>query len=181
MIDIEDKKALTLISENNTVGLQCIFDKYYAGLCDFASLYVQQSDVASDLVTEFFIKFWNQRHQIQITGSVKAYLYKSIKNAAFNHLRGRKKEMMNYEDYSEVLISTELSPDEQMEFKEFQDELDVFSNSLPQRRKIILKLKLDAGLSNQEIAQTLQVAESTVKNQLRSAVISLKDKFKIKK
>ncbi|WP_192350110.1 RNA polymerase sigma-70 factor [Algoriphagus sp. Y33] len=180
MLSNEDKEALVQISANNTVGLKFIFEKYYNGLCEFAKFYVLPSDVASDLVTEFFIRFWNQRHQIVIKGSLKAYLFKSIKNASLNHLRGRKMEMMNYEDYSEVLVSTELTPDEQMEFKEFQDKLDTFANTLPERRKLILQLKLNSGFSNAEIAETLQIAESTVKNQLRTAISSLDGTIKLK-
>ncbi|MCE7055219.1 RNA polymerase sigma-70 factor [Algoriphagus sp. AGSA1] len=176
MMNKEDNDALAQLSCNNTDGLKYIFDKYYNGLCDFATIYVRPSDVSSDLVSDFFIRFWNQRHQIKITGSLRAYLYKSVKNACLNHLRGRKVEMMNYEDYSEVFISTELSPDEQMEFKEFQDKLDFFTNSLPDRRKLILQLKLKSGFSNSEVAEALQISESTVKNQMRAVINSLKEK-----
>jgi RNA polymerase sigma-70 factor (ECF subfamily) len=177
MVDREEKQALNQISQNNTVGLRFIFNKYHQSLCEFATIYVQRSDIACDLVSEFFIKFWNQRHQIHITGSLKSYLFKSIKNASLNQLRGKKMEMMNYEDYTEVFVSTDLSPSEQIEFKEFQDKLDILTNSLPARRKIILQLKVKSGLSNAEIAETLQLSESTVKNQLRTAFLSFKEKI----
>lgn len=177
MMNKEDNDALSQLCRNDETGLKVIFDKYYAGLCEFAAMYVQPKDASSDLVSDFFIRFWNNRHQIKVTGSLRAYLYKSVKNACLNHLRGRKVEMMNYEDYSEVLISTELSPDEQMEFKEFQDKLDIFSNSLPERRKLILQLKLKSGFSNSEIAETLTISESTVKNQMRAVINSLKEKM----
>ncbi|QDH81314.1 RNA polymerase sigma-70 factor [Echinicola soli] len=177
---MDDNKAITLMKNNDPSGLQYLFDKYYASLCDFAFLYLRSSDAAEDLVSDFFIKFWKQQEKISIERSVRAFMFKSVKNASLNSLRGKNRELLHFEECNEVLVSTDLSPQEQIEFKEFQDELESFTQSLPDRRKLILTLKIRAGLSNQEIATALMIAESTVKNQLSVAMSSLRDKFKIK-
>lgn len=178
---MDDLKAFERIQDNDTVAFKYLFDKYYERLCDFALLYVHSTDASADLVTEFFIKFWNQRDRIHVTRSLRSFIYKSVKNASLNYLRTQRRQMLNYEDYHEVLVSTDLSPQEQMEFQEFQHELETFTQSLPDRRKLILTLRIKAGLSNKEIADTLAITESTVKNQLCEAMGSIRTKFKLKK
>lgn|SRR5690554_32280 len=176
---MEDRKAWRRIKQNEEIGFEYLFNKYYDPLCSFAEVYVRSRDISSDLVSDFFIKLWNQRHQINIDNSVRAFIFKSVKNACLNSIRDQKKELFNYEDFSDILKTTELSPQERLEFKELQEEIDAIAQELPKKRKLVLLLKLKAGLSNKEIAGTLNISENTVKNQLGHAVKRLKEKLKI--
>lgn len=175
---MNDLEAFGLMKEGDPAGLKLLFDSYYPSLCGFAKTYVSSPDVAKDLISEFFIKLWQDREKISIQKSVKSFFFRSIKNTSLNYLRSQKGEMMDFQSYHEVLVSTELSPQEQLEFQEFQNDLDSFTQSLPDRRKLILNLKIKEGMSNEEIADTLMISESTVKNQLREAMLSIKSKYK---
>ena len=177
---MEDSKAWGQVKQNKEAGFEFLFNKYYEALCGFAEVYLKSQDVASDIVSDFFIKLWNHRHQININVSVRAFIFKSVKNACLNHIRDEKAASYNYEDFSDILISTELSPHEKMEFSELQKEIDMITHELPERRKLVLTLKLKAGLSNKEIAGTLNISENTVKNQLAHARSSLREKLRIR-
>jgi RNA polymerase sigma-70 factor (ECF subfamily) len=57
-----------------------IFDTYYTGLCIFANKYVEDIDLAEDIVQELFVKIWVKRGQININNSLKSYLFQSVNN-----------------------------------------------------------------------------------------------------
>ncbi|MFC4874660.1 RNA polymerase sigma factor [Negadavirga shengliensis] len=177
--NMEDKKALELLKKDKEKGLEFLFQKYYDPLCRFVFLHYPSRQAAEEIVSDFFVKLWKKRHSLLIQISVKAYFYRSIRNATLNYIRDHKNLKADMEDYKEILISTELSPQEQMEFREFQERMDEYTHGLPERRKIILELRLHAGFSNQQIADALNISPNTVKNQLGAAIKGLKDKLKI--
>lgn len=64
-----------------------IFDTYYAGLCVFANKYVEDIDLAEDIVQELFIKMWVKREQLNVNSSLKSYLFQSVNNSAIKRKR----------------------------------------------------------------------------------------------
>ena len=78
------KKGLT---ERNKVVFDFVFQYYYSGLCAFAETIVKEEDVAEDIVQGLFVKFWVKATQITIQGSLKNYLFTSVRNRCFDHLK----------------------------------------------------------------------------------------------
>lgn len=177
---MQDRKAWRQIKQNQEAGFEYLFNKYYDPLCVFAEIYLKSPDIASDAVSDVFIKLWNQRHRITINSSVRAFIFRSVKNACLNSIRDQKKGMQDYEDFADILVSADLSPQETIEFRELQQEVDAITQELPERRRLVLTLKLEAGLSNKEIADTLNISENTVKNQLGHAINRLREKLRIR-
>ena len=46
------------ISLTNEAQFRLVFDKYYVSLCMFANQYVEDADLAADIVQECFVKQW---------------------------------------------------------------------------------------------------------------------------
>src|SRR5690554_2740875 len=79
---MEDRKAWRRIMQNEEIGLGYLFNQCYESLCKLAEIYLKLRDIASD----FFIKLWEQRHQINIDNSVRAFIFKPVKNACLKEL-----------------------------------------------------------------------------------------------
>ena len=56
----------------------------------FANQYVEDEEMAADIVQECFVKQWQHREDFVYLHQVKAYLYTSVRNKALNALEHRK-------------------------------------------------------------------------------------------
>jgi RNA polymerase sigma-70 factor (ECF subfamily) len=95
------------IKNGDEKAFDYIFDTYYTGLCIFANKYVEDIDLAEDIVQELFIKIWVKREQLNINDSLKSYLFQSVNNSCLNHLKhlkirdNYKKEGLKHQEIAE--------------------------------------------------------------------------------
>lgn len=156
-----------------------IFKNHYQELCAYANSFMVDIDASEEIVQELFVRFWEQRETKDITTTVRAYLYTSVKNACLNQLKHLKiKEKYKHEQERELTFN---SSHEQngLEVSELDQKIHAAINSLPEgRRKIFILSRFD-GLKYQEIADKLNISIKTVENQMGEALkflrIQLKD------
>ena len=134
-------------------------------------------DASEEIVQELFVRFWEQRETKDITTSVRAYLYTSVKNACLNQLKHLKiKEKYKHEQERELTFN---SSHEQngLEVSELDQKIHAAINSLPEgRRKIFILSRFD-GLKYQEIADKLNISIKTVENQIGNALKFLRKNY----
>ncbi|AQG82555.1 RNA polymerase subunit sigma-24 [Spirosoma montaniterrae] len=84
-----DDEALVrqLFQTNPEQGCSWLFRRYHAPLCNHALRFVYTREVAEDIVGEVFCNFWTERAFERITTSYRAYLFKAVRNRAYNYLR----------------------------------------------------------------------------------------------
>ena len=66
------------------------------------------------------------------------------------------------------------SPDEDLIAKDLQLLIDMVVENMPPQRKLIYQLSREAGLSNAEIAEKLELSKKTVENHLNLALKELR-------
>ncbi len=69
-----------------------LFWEYYVSLCAYSRRYVGRKDIAEEIVSDTFLKIWENRKQLEINTSVKAYLFHAVCNNSLNYLRKLKSE-----------------------------------------------------------------------------------------
>ena len=80
------------IKDDSIGDFEVLFKTYYVPLCRFAFSIVRDSDQAEEIVQEFFYNYWKNRKNIGIKFSIRAYMYKAVKNSALRYLAHRKVE-----------------------------------------------------------------------------------------
>ncbi|MDX5345987.1 MAG: sigma-70 family RNA polymerase sigma factor, partial [Hymenobacteraceae bacterium] len=78
-----------LLAADDAPAFESLFRSYYSGLCHFALKFVRDKETAEELVQDLFVHLWENRHTLQISGSVKSYLFTATRNRAFNYLKSR--------------------------------------------------------------------------------------------
>ena len=63
-----------------------LFRAYYEPLCRYAFQLVRDLDAAEEIVQEFFYNFWKNRETLEVKISLKAYIYRSIRNNSLRYL-----------------------------------------------------------------------------------------------
>jgi RNA polymerase sigma-70 factor, ECF subfamily len=174
LMDIDPNIALLQrVKENDQTALECLFEKYYYRLCDFAFQYVRSVELAEEVVSDVFLKIWENRHTIDIKTNFKAYIFTATRNQALNYLEKEKRDREDLDDILPGKSSDNYHPDEELIFQELENHIEVLINKLPPRRKLIFKLSLIEGFTYREIADILSISIHTVQNQMVQAVKKL--------
>ena len=173
---MDDHGLLTQINKGNTLAFRQFFDRYYRPLCAYLFNFTNDNHAAEDMAQLVFVDFWNKRDTIEISSSVKSYLYKMAYNQFLTSLRQKKKEasvleQLKYEALQTIAVPTEA------ELEQKNQRLWHVIEQLPERCQEIVKLKME-GLKYREIADTLGLSVKTVESQMRVAFIKIREKYK---
>ncbi len=151
-----------------------LFDDYYTSLCFFANRYLQDLDLSRSLVQEVFVNLWLKREKIDVSHSVKSYLYNSVKNKSIDYIRKEKKKI-HIHDFSDDIIQSPFK--DLVEEAELNDRINQSINELPEKCKEIFKLCRFEGLKYSQIAEQLNISLKTVEMQMGIALKKLRNKL----
>ncbi len=152
---------LKSVSKGDKTAYNSLFREFYGPLVLYACHFVEDRDVAEDIVQGFFCYLWENRVELKTVQSFKTYFYTSVRNRSLNYLRD--KHVVSIEGFE--IRKEEDFLMEIME-QEIYRELYVAIRKLPDKCQQIFLLKL-AGKDNNEIAQEMNISEDTVRSQLR--------------
>lgn len=163
-------------SKQDEERFKVLFRDYFASMCVFAGRYVQDGELARDVVHDVFCKIWENPAEWRGVSNVKNYLYTSVKNRCLDVLR-REDIHRRYVEWEE---KGEKESSEFFETEMLREEvyrlLDEAIALLPERSRDILLLKLQ-GLKNQEIADALSISVNTVNTLKANAYKVLRERL----
>lgn len=151
-----------------------LFRQYYEELYYYACRYLWRREDAEEAVQDVFVRVWEKREELQISTSVKAYLYAAVRNRAINHLNSRWARE----------APLQLDPATPIMAEAMEDELDQEAlirllqkgiATLPSQCRTIFHLSRQGGLTYDEIAEELGISKETVKSQVKIALRKLRD------
>jgi RNA polymerase sigma-70 factor (ECF subfamily) len=164
------------IRKGNLSAYQELYLDLFPCLTSFAFNYVNDKNVADDLVQDVFLKLWENRKELNIHTSIKAFLYRSVKNSCLNHVR---KQAFDESKISEIqLLQMEAMGDHYMLQEEVQSKLHKAINSLPEKCKQVMLLTLSEYSVN-EIKDQMSITENTIKTHKKRAYSILRQVLKV--
>lgn len=171
-----NSELVKLLKKGDVVAFDAIYNKYCRKLHGFVLMYLKQEEDAEEIVQEVFIKIWNSRDKIDVYASFESFLFTIAYNSTMSLLRKRMTEAKSREYLKSVqqIEGAEEVIDE-LQFKELNDQLKSLLERLTPRQKEIFQLSREDGLTHAEIAQKLNISESTVNNHLVTILKFLKN------
>ena len=168
------------IPSNSTVYLEggavlkgCLNCDSVEKVYHFCGLYLNNRDVAEDVVQEVFIKVWESREFIREDDNFKGLLFVITRNLIFNQHR----KNVNEDFYKMTVLSameTSYDLEEEITAYNLGEYIDHLIEELPERRRVIFNLSRKEHKSYKEIAFQLNISEKTVENQISEALKFLK-------
>jgi RNA polymerase sigma-70 factor (ECF subfamily) len=129
---------------------------------------------AKDIIQEVFLKLWAHWDRVQEIKNMEAWLYRVTENQIVDFLRKASAEARIRQaiwcNLQEII--NESQP--QVEAKECNHIIQKAIDQLPPQRRIIYRLSRERGMNYEEIAGELRLSRHTVKNQLSSALRSIR-------
>ena len=173
----DNHHTIKQIKEGNLKKFEEIFKEFYPQLCLYALRFVKTKDLSEEIVQNLFCQIWENRTDLNIHTSFKAYLYRSTYHNALQILRkaGSHNKYTEYikhhtKDYD---YSTNIVEEEEVNQIVKQTLID-----LPQRCSIIFKMSRFEGLKYQEIAQQLSISIKTVESNMGKALKAFRHNLK---
>ncbi|HEV7351080.1 RNA polymerase sigma-70 factor [Telluribacter sp.] len=159
-------------------GCELLFRRYHKVLCSHAVRIVYSKEIAEDLVSEVFFKFWKTRAYESVTTSYRFYLFRCIRNEAFNYLRLEFHKLEGIEMAEMQESSRSQRPDHITQFEEVLTRVEVLVESLPpQCRKVFLMNRFE-GFKYKDIADELGISVKTVEVHMHKALTTMRQGLK---
>lgn len=159
-------------------GFELLFKRYHKVLCSHAARFVYSDAVAQDIVSEVFCKLWKSKAYENITSSYRFYLFRSVRNEAYNYIRLEFQPMEQLEAAAGHVSGNSQLPDMITQYEEVLHHVEQLVHSLPpQCRKIFLMSRFEEK-KYQEIADELGISIKTVEVHISRALLSMRQGLK---
>lgn len=168
---IKDLQRRIAVYEDETAYKELFF-LLFDSLTRFSTGIIQSKETAEEIVSDLFIKLWNDRARLDLIEDMRLYLFVSVKNNSLRKLRQvNKKGTISLDELNVEMDSAYPNPEDQYLSGESIRDIESAINQLPNRARLIFKLAKEDKLKYKDIAGLLQISVKTIDHQL---AISLK-------
>ncbi len=191
---LSDKSDVELVNLYTNKGDESAFDEIVTRYSDrvygFALRITRNANDAEEVFQEVFLTLTKKLDTFRAESKFSSWLYRVTANASYMYLRSQKKHesnisLENYYPYDEKgtlmgkIMDKDWSsrPDITIFSKEALDIIDKSINELPESYRAVFHLRDIDGLSNEEVANILEISIPAVKSRLHRARLFLRDRL----
>ena len=153
----------------------------YRVLFNYATRFTKDRDLIKDCIQDLFLEVWNRRKAIVDTPFVTIYLIKALRNNLLRKLRREEGRHSSTDQSRDVDLAISDGTTVENEWIAEETLMSTEQNlrravdQLPKRQQEVVFLKFYEGLSNDDIAQVMDVEKQTVANFLYRAMTQLRN------
>lgn len=162
----------------NKTEFKLLFDTYFDAIRSFIFYRCGNTNVASDIAQDVFLKVWEKREQLN-KANLKALLYKIAKEMIISNYR-KETSRNDYEQNMTFHNESALSPEDEMLFEEFASSYAKVLERMPETQRIVFLMNRNDELKYHEIAERLNISVKAVEKRMSSALQFLRTEFLIK-
>jgi RNA polymerase sigma-70 factor (family 1) len=165
--DYEEEYSLELLFAD-------LFKKHEYRLHTLVLKLTRSNQYARDIIQEVFLKLWEHRYHIHSINNIEAWLYRLTENKVIDFLRKAAADNRLKEAIWKSQPGNMNDTEDNVMAREYHQIIQKAVDQLPPQRKLIYYLNREKGLNYQEIADHLAISKHTVKNQLSTALQSIR-------
>lgn len=163
-----EQELLKRLLQRNSVARKELYDQYSGFLTAVCSRYISNIDDVNDVLQESFIKIFTSIQQFNYRGegSLKAWMTKIVINESLKHLR----DVQRVSFVSPTLELPDIADEIEPEFDNIHIQIIMdLIRKLPTGYRTVFNLYVFEKKSHREIAQALNITESSSASQLHRA------------
>ncbi len=177
-----DEQLIENYLKGNEKSLEELVQRYLPLIYNFSRRYTGDSDNASDITQEVFVKVWKNLKKFNASRIFKSWIFTIAKNTALDWLKKRNaipvsllKEYQEDEDFlGNIADPRQVSIVDQIYKKSLSKNLALAIEKLPLKYSSVINLYHKDDLNFREIANFLKEPINTVKSRYRRGLIILK-------
>lgn len=161
--------------EDDIKSFEQLYRFLYSRLIKFSIYYVVDKQAAEDLVTEVFVKCWENRAASTHVLNPESYFFIAVKNQSLKYLKKNSSiTFIDLVDVEEDFSVTAQTPEYILETKELHRQLDFAIAGLAPQAATVFRLIKESGMKYKEVAELLNISPRTVQTQLFRAIAKLR-------
>ena len=172
-----DEEIIVKYLDGEDDALNLIIQRYIKSIYNFVYRYAKVSQDAEDITQDVFILVWKHIKKFDRQKSFRAWIFTIARNTSLNWIKKKKPVLDNdpAEDLFDIIADESIIPIEEAMDTLIRDKhvKDATKTLSPQYQNI-LSMRIDGGLTFQEIANMLNRSINTVQSDYRRALIKLK-------
>ncbi len=172
-----DNELFRRMQQGDSAAFTSIYERYNKMLYLLAFRYFQDSSMAEDAVQQIFTRLWESRSDLRVDFNVRNYLFTMMKNYVLNTIRNENNAIEKNYQIAYYQPNFEDNLVERIEEKELSNLLNKAIAQLPEQKRLICLMKMEGKLSNQEIAEQMQLSVNTVKTHYFQSIKILRAKL----
>ena len=159
----------------NNDSFESLFKSHFGDLVGFVCSYVNDEEVAKDIVHDVFFVILKNKKKLDTSYSLKSYLFTLAKNYALNYLKHLRVVAMNEREVIDVLQNA----DEELDnYEQRVARLNKKLGELPdEQREVLIKCFVE-GQKYKEVADGMGISVNSVKTHISRGLKFLRDELK---
>lgn len=163
-----------ICSRNDMQSFEVLFHKLNTRLIKFCVFYIHNKEAAEEIVSDVFVRCWENRLNLAHINDPSTYLFVAVKNSSLNYIKKYSQiHLVQIEDSHELVFVNTYDPVKALERKELHFILDNAIDSLPMQAKLVFRLIKEDGMRYKQVAEILNISSRTVQTQLFRAIKKL--------
>lgn len=173
---MDELQAIRSLKRGDIGGLEYLVSRYQVRAARVSFLVTHDDQLTEDVVQEMFVRFYHRVHQFDESRPFEPFFIQSVVNASLNAIEkeGRKIPFSAFDaDELEDLLARASVEEEVMDGQR-NEEILAALHRLPPRQRAVIVQRYYLEMSEQEMAQRLDIAPGTVKWLLNAARTKLR-------
>lgn len=173
---LENDELGDLIKKRNQKAFHELYRTYFNKLQKYAMRFLYNWDEAEDLVQDAFLSLWTHPERYNEKQPVFYYLLGIVRNNCLNYLRSLDIQYKHQDKIIEAMLFSSIEDPEIDE--DIHDRLKHILDLLPEKQREVLFLHVVEKKKVREIAEQMNIAETTVKTHFQRALALLRNNLK---
>lgn len=171
-----DHKFIEKLKQRDVLACKQLYLQYADAMYNVCVRILQHQAEAEDALQEAFIKIFNNIQQYRNESSIGSWMKQIVTNTCLNMLRKKKLVLDELvDDISESEYESESESESEYEHDYSVEDIKKAIEELPQGYRVVFNLFMFEEYTHKQIAEMLEISESTTKSQLFKAKRKLKE------
>lgn len=174
-VPVEDIILVNKVLKGDVHSFELIVEKYQVNIMRFVYGMLKQKEASEDITQEVFITVYNKLDMYDNRYSFLNWILQIAKNKTIDYTRKYRKVYESDIDEAYNISSSEMGPEESIEFIEIKEKVKKYLETLDEIDKQIVALRYTEDMTFKAIGEVLNITETTVKRRY----YKVRDGFKV--
>jgi len=171
----EENLLLREVSNGNEKAFRTVYDLYFNRLSAYIFKLCKSETATEEIVQDIFVKLWVSRVCLAEVTSPESYIFATARNKTIDYLRrlARETDLIGVLKGQLQLYNNDI--EDKLNASELKRLIEEALVPLSAQKKSVFRLSKNEGLSLDEIAVSMHLSKSTVKNHLSETLRHVRD------